>query len=560
MSGTFDPYHRWLGIPAKHQPPNYYRLLGLELLEDDPEVIRDAVEQRMAHVRTYQLGQYAALSQRILNELATAKACLLDPVKKAAYDGLFRRQAQPPVRAILAEAPKPNRRIMGSIVVGGVLVLAIVAFGLFGRGRHAETLVAGSLPSEPPEEAMSAAALADLPPLQEVAKPWNSTLHGKLTAVRAARTRVLRGLQEKSWDSLLLAAQRPPDAVTIRPPSTLPGVAPSIQQPMDIPERFILTGRLSALRASDGKSVVYVQARQSVPAPPGGPSAVFTPLFGGRAGTPENAVAPFAAVEFEGEGLALAMSDYAAGDRIRVAVRRLTNKKLEASPIAMSGQTARPGATTLLAIPGIAEELRSVCFAPETALSVDPSDSVPCWCFHGEGLEKAGQTETWIDAKLGRAGGGVEDAIRRSPGFLLRTGRGAKGTSGRLTAEWEGMAPTGQEVVVYLTIPRTVEGTIRCAVRFGPAVHREDFRGYQRGAVVELAATIDDPLRDMSPSANANRPALVTTTGTVGGMPALQTAWTFLRLNCSQMCIQGQPTTSVSTGGRRRTSRPSTAN
>ena len=41
-------------------------------------------------MRTYQLGQYAGLSQRILNELASAKAWLLDPAKKAAYDALLR--------------------------------------------------------------------------------------------------------------------------------------------------------------------------------------------------------------------------------------------------------------------------------------------------------------------------------------------------------------------------------------------------------------------------------------------------------------------------------------
>ena len=86
MPKKFDPYHRWLGIPPKHQPPNHYRLLGLDSLEDDPEVIRDAAERQMAHVRSYQLGQYAELSQQVLNELAAAKACLLDGEKKAAYD------------------------------------------------------------------------------------------------------------------------------------------------------------------------------------------------------------------------------------------------------------------------------------------------------------------------------------------------------------------------------------------------------------------------------------------------------------------------------------------
>jgi formylglycine-generating enzyme required for sulfatase activity len=86
MGEQFDPYHRWLGISPKDQPPTHYRLLAIDLFETDVEVIRDAAERQMAHVRTYQLGKHSALSQRILNELGAAKACLLDSKKKAAYD------------------------------------------------------------------------------------------------------------------------------------------------------------------------------------------------------------------------------------------------------------------------------------------------------------------------------------------------------------------------------------------------------------------------------------------------------------------------------------------
>lgn len=38
MAADFDPYHRWLGI-APGDDGNYYRLLGLPLLESDPHVI-----------------------------------------------------------------------------------------------------------------------------------------------------------------------------------------------------------------------------------------------------------------------------------------------------------------------------------------------------------------------------------------------------------------------------------------------------------------------------------------------------------------------------------------
>ena len=42
MADTFDPYRKWLGIPPKDQPPHYYRLLNIEPLEDDSEVIANA--------------------------------------------------------------------------------------------------------------------------------------------------------------------------------------------------------------------------------------------------------------------------------------------------------------------------------------------------------------------------------------------------------------------------------------------------------------------------------------------------------------------------------------
>ena len=102
MSTAFDPYHRWLGISPKDQPPNHYRLLGVDRFESDLEVIRDAAERQIAHVRTYQLGEYSELSQRILNELAGAKACLLDPASKSEYD---RRLQTPPGGAAIGRGP-----------------------------------------------------------------------------------------------------------------------------------------------------------------------------------------------------------------------------------------------------------------------------------------------------------------------------------------------------------------------------------------------------------------------------------------------------------------------
>ncbi|HET6879638.1 MAG TPA: hypothetical protein VFI31_05775 [Pirellulales bacterium] len=113
---AFDPYHKWLGIPAAEQPPNHYRLLAVALFEDDPEVIETAADQRMALLRTFQTGEHSPLSQKLLNELSAARLCLLTPEKKSAYDGELRHRidaaqpaplAVPAARAIMAAPAQP---------------------------------------------------------------------------------------------------------------------------------------------------------------------------------------------------------------------------------------------------------------------------------------------------------------------------------------------------------------------------------------------------------------------------------------------------------------------
>lgn len=82
----FDPYHKWLGISPKDQPPNHYRLLAVDLFEADPDVIDTAANRQMAYLQQMAAGEYMALSQRLLNEIAAARLCLLNPQKKHAYD------------------------------------------------------------------------------------------------------------------------------------------------------------------------------------------------------------------------------------------------------------------------------------------------------------------------------------------------------------------------------------------------------------------------------------------------------------------------------------------
>jgi len=86
VAEQFDPYRKWLGIPDQPQHPHHYQLLGLTLFEADPDVIENAANRQMTHIRSFQTGQYASHSQNLLNELAQAKICLLQPDAKASYD------------------------------------------------------------------------------------------------------------------------------------------------------------------------------------------------------------------------------------------------------------------------------------------------------------------------------------------------------------------------------------------------------------------------------------------------------------------------------------------
>ena len=88
MGEKFDPYNEWLGIPSHEQPPNHYRLLSIDLFESDRKVIDAAASRLMIDLKAIATGEpdEVACSQKLLNEVAAARRCLLDVEKKAAYD------------------------------------------------------------------------------------------------------------------------------------------------------------------------------------------------------------------------------------------------------------------------------------------------------------------------------------------------------------------------------------------------------------------------------------------------------------------------------------------
>ncbi|MCH2181621.1 MAG: hypothetical protein MK108_06405 [Mariniblastus sp.] len=113
MSESFDPYLKWLGIRDPERPPNHYRLLGLDLYESDPEVIDGAADRQMSHVRTFQTGPNADISQSLLNELAVARRCLLDDERRAEYDQQLRAG---PINETGSPADRP---VVAAKIIGG---------------------------------------------------------------------------------------------------------------------------------------------------------------------------------------------------------------------------------------------------------------------------------------------------------------------------------------------------------------------------------------------------------------------------------------------------------
>lgn len=100
---VIDYYHQWLGIPPEEQPPNLYRLLGLTTFESDANVIEASADRQMAHIRTFQTGRHSDESQKLLNELARAKLCLMHPERRKLYNKKL--------RAKLAGRPQTTRTI-----------------------------------------------------------------------------------------------------------------------------------------------------------------------------------------------------------------------------------------------------------------------------------------------------------------------------------------------------------------------------------------------------------------------------------------------------------------
>lgn len=95
MSTQFDPYYTWLGIPPEDQPPDHYRLLGIRRFENNPEVISNALGQRLVHIRSFQASERRSAAEQLLRELAEVGECFNHADRKGAYDRELRQKDAP---------------------------------------------------------------------------------------------------------------------------------------------------------------------------------------------------------------------------------------------------------------------------------------------------------------------------------------------------------------------------------------------------------------------------------------------------------------------------------
>ncbi len=115
FTGDFDPYHKWLGIPPRDQPPHHYRLLGLERFETDEDVIEAAASRLIAFCEQNAHGPHAPAARRVVFEIAAARLCLLDPEQRAAYDANLKAQQAAAPRHSAGVTRNPAARAGGKV-------------------------------------------------------------------------------------------------------------------------------------------------------------------------------------------------------------------------------------------------------------------------------------------------------------------------------------------------------------------------------------------------------------------------------------------------------------
>ena len=154
----FDGYHKWLSITSRRRPPSHYDVLGVNLNEDDHEVIQSAAEQRRRYVESkHGIGRDDQVAE-ILVRIDEAEITLLNVDLRREYDQqlqLFEkrrksRQVDPNVSRTGFES-KPGR-VAGEdngIVKTYAGIVAILCIAFAGMVLFAFNFLSRTKPNQP---------------------------------------------------------------------------------------------------------------------------------------------------------------------------------------------------------------------------------------------------------------------------------------------------------------------------------------------------------------------------------------------------------------------------
>lgn len=80
-----DLYWDWLKVPREKRPVNFFDLLGLSAGVEDVAAIEQAAKRQVERVKQHLDGPQAAEGAKLLQEIAAARATLIDPAKRGKY-------------------------------------------------------------------------------------------------------------------------------------------------------------------------------------------------------------------------------------------------------------------------------------------------------------------------------------------------------------------------------------------------------------------------------------------------------------------------------------------
>lgn len=92
--GRPSAIHEWFSIPETGRPLSYYDLLGLPVLEDQPDAIEAAFRRRLQQLEPHLNAEEQDKADRVFARLREARECLLDVKQKARYDAKLQAQTR----------------------------------------------------------------------------------------------------------------------------------------------------------------------------------------------------------------------------------------------------------------------------------------------------------------------------------------------------------------------------------------------------------------------------------------------------------------------------------